>query len=166
MRRLIVLIAVGALVLGACGSDDSSTELTADQERVVELVMETSGAEGLELNEPCVRDVISKLSPPDAKTLADNELGGNVELSPEGEALGEDLVTCLDRDKFIDALVADLNAGGVNVERDCIADALADVELRELFDTTGSGPPPEVVAALDACESATSGTQGSSDSEE
>jgi hypothetical protein len=165
MRRLIVLIAAGALVLGACASD-STTELTSDQERVVELVMETSGAEGLELDEPCVRDVISQLSPQDAKALADNELGGEVELTAEGEALGEGLVSCLDRDKFIDALVADLNAGGVDLERDCIADALADVELSELFDTAGAGPPPEVVAALDACEADTSGTQGSTDTVE
>jgi hypothetical protein len=163
MRRLAVLFAAGVLVLGACGSD-STSELSADQERVVELVMETSGAEGLALNEQCVRDVITKMSPDDAKKLADSDLGGDVELTPEGEALGEELITCLDRDEFIDALVADLSAGGVNVDRDCIDDALADVELSELFDTTGEGPPPEVIAALDACEAEAGTSQTSPDS--
>lgn len=151
MRRLIVMIATGVLIVSACGSD-STPQLNADQERVVELVMQQSGTSGLTLNEPCVSDVISRMSPEDAKKLADSDLGGEVELTPEGEALGEELVTCLDRNAFIDALVADLSTNGIDVDRDCIADALADTELSELFDPAGAGPPPEVISALDACE--------------
>lgn len=151
MRRFIVLLAAGVLILGACGSE-SAAQLNPDQERVVELVLESSGESGLVLDETCVNEVVSRMSDEDAKILAESDLDADVELSAEGEALGEELVTCLDRDEFINALVADLSASGINVDRDCIADALADVELTELFDTTGEGPPVEVIEALDACE--------------
>jgi len=159
MRLAVVLFAAGVLVLSACG-DGSSPSLSADQERVVDLVMESSTDSGLALSEPCVRDVIAKMPPEDAEKLADSELGADIELTPEGEALGEELITCLDRDEFIDALVADLSAGGVSVDRDCIADALEGVELSELFDPSGDGPPPEVIDKLDAC-----GLPGGSDQE-
>lgn len=161
MRRFIVLLAAGVLVLGACGSE-STAQLNADQERVVELVMQSSEESGLTLDETCVSEVVSRMSDEDAKTLAESDLGADVELSAEGEALGEELVTCLDRDEFINALVADLSASGINVDRDCIADALADVELTELFDSSGEGPPTEVIEALDACEQSTGSTDGSS----
>lgn len=158
MRRFIVLLAAGVLILGACGSE-SAAQLNPDQAQVVELVLESSGESGLVLDETCVNEVVSRMSDEDAKILAESDLGADVELSAEGEALGEELVTCLDRDEFINALVADLSASGINVDRDCIADALADVELTELFDTTGEGPPVEVIEALDACEQ----SAGSSD---
>ena len=161
MRRFIVLLAAGVLILGACGSE-SAAQLNPDQERVVELVLESSGESGLVLDETCVNEVVSRMSDEDAKILAESDLGADVELSAEGEALGEELVTCLDRDEFINALVADLSASGINVDRDCIADALADVELTELFDTTGEGPPVEVIEALDACEQSAGSTDGSS----
>ena len=161
MRRFIVLLAAGVLVLGACGSE-STAQLNADQERVVELVMQSSEESGLTLDETCVSEVVSRMSDEDAKALAESDLGADVELSAEGEALGEELVTCLDRDEFINALVADLSASGINVDRDCIADALADVELTELFDSTGEGPPVEVIEALDACEQGAGSTDGSS----
>jgi hypothetical protein len=151
MRRFIVLIATGVLVLGACGSD-SSSELSADQEQVVDKVMEASAAEGLVLDEQCVRDVISQMPSEDAAILANSDPDAAVELSAEGEAIGDDLLTCVDREDLINALVDDLSASGAQVDRQCVADALEGVEPSELFGSSGEGPPEEVLTALEACQ--------------
>ena len=153
MLRFLVLAAVGMLWLTACGSD-SVSELSLDQERVVELVMEASGAEGLTYNERCLRDVISRMSPDDAKLFADSQLS---QMGDGASQYGEEMVTCLDRDEFIDYLInfrySTQTGGplpGVNVDRNCIAESkvLADVEISEIM---SGGVPPEVLDAIDAC---------------
>lgn len=146
---------VGVLALAGCGGGDSdgggdTASLSADQTTVVSLVVESAAGEGLTMDEPCVSEIVSRMSDADAKAIADAGLEGEPELSAEADALGAELLNCVDRDAFIDALVADLSTQGITLDRNCVADAIRDVDISDVV-SGGDSLPPEVSTALEAC---------------
>lgn len=161
MRWLAVGCAVVlALALGGCGGggDDAGdangqgAELSTDQAKVVDLVVSSAAGEGLAIDERCVTQIVSRMSDADAKAIADAGLDGEPELSAEADALGGELLDCVDRQSFIDALVADLATQGIVLDRQCVLDAVKDSDISDVV-AGGDSLPAEVAAALEACVS-------------
>lgn len=147
MRRAVTIAAIAAgLVLTACGSDDGGS-ISGPQGDAAQAAIDSAAAEGLTLDEECVNDLAAQLSDEDAEKAAAD---GDAELSPEGEALTVQLISCADADEVIDSIIEAMVDGGAMIDEDCARDALEGLDLGSL-DPTGDEPPAEFVEALTPC---------------
>ncbi|MGE5209723.1 MAG: hypothetical protein ACM3MM_00575, partial [Acidobacteriota bacterium] len=115
MKRTIVISAAIVLGLAACGSDgDSSADpttiagaagLTDEQAAAAQSAIDQAAAGGIELDESCVNEVAAKLSDDDAAKIVAAGPDESADLSPEGEALGLELLSCADESALIDLFV-------------------------------------------------------------
>lgn len=137
MRKMAVIVSGAVLVLGACGNDQSDV---ADQ-----FIKEANEA-GVELDEACVRENAERLSDDDVKAL---EEGSDRELSPKGEeVLTSMYLQCVDGEDVIEQLLAGIPDDGT-VDKECLADALRDIDPQELGDVESSA----MVDAMTECMS-------------
>ena len=148
MRKFLVVAAAAALFLGACGSDGGS-DLSSDQQAVVDALMVSAEEEGFGIDEACV----AGLSDEDAAALAATVEGAE---EPPAELLESvsDVFNCIDRDDFVDSIIDDIEASGGSVDADCLRDAFEGVDLGELIvaiDSDGDEPPPAFISAVEAC---------------
>ena len=151
MRRIFTMAAVTAgLVLAACGSDDGGS-ISGPQADAARAAIDSAAEDGLTLDEDCVNDVASQLSDEDAE-LAAAAGGGDAELSPEGEALTIELVSCADPDELIESILGSMSDGGAVFDEDCAREALQDLDLTALVSSaSGDEPPADFVNALTPC---------------
>ena len=134
---LTACIAATALVLAACGSDDSSP--SGDQGEVADLLMTAASEEGFELDSDCVDEKAGELSDEDAKALADAGLEGDADISAAGEAIGQEIFSeCVDASSYLDALIESFGESDPSLDTDCLRSALegktVDEIDAELFD--------------------------------
>lgn len=148
MRTSVVILAsVFALAVAGCGDDDGP-ELSSDQATAAQSVIDAAAEDGVTLDEDCVRDVAAQLSDADAALAAEDD---TAVLSPEGEALGVQLLDCADEDAIVDLFLAEIGAEGV--DEDCAREALADFDVAEILRNAGedSEPPDGFIEALEPC---------------
>ncbi len=177
-KKLISIIAAGALVLAACGSDSASDsesessdvqeeaqETTSDapedtaatpsnvQEEAAATVIAATKEDGIELDEACVNELTSQLSDEDAQAFVDADGGSAAELSAEGTAIGNQLLGCADNDQIIDAFIEQMKTSGQEFDEECVRDGLQDIDLAELAASAEGqgGTPEEVVNAVFDC---------------
>jgi hypothetical protein len=146
---IVILTSVIALTVAGCGDDgDSGTELSSDQAAAARSVIDSAQEEGVALDEDCVNGIAAQLSDADAALAAEDDAN---ELSPEGEALGLELLSCADDDALVDLFLAEIGAEGI--DEDCAREALADFDLAEILRTSGetTEPPEGFVEALEPC---------------
>ena len=111
--------------------------------------LEQAESGGLTLDEECVNDLASRLSDDDAEEIAADD---NADLSPEGEALGTELLGCADQDSLIDLFITGMAGSGEAFDEDCARDKLQDVDIAELIASSeGGDPPADVIAAIAEC---------------
>ena len=147
MKRTAMIIALAAATaLTACGSDDS-TSLSGPQADAAQAAVDSAAEEGLTLDQDCVNDVAAQLSDADAELAAADE---DAELSPAGEALTIQLISCADPDELIDSIVDAMGPDG-SFDKDCARDALKELDLTALLAASDDEPPAEFVAALTPC---------------
>jgi len=144
-RALLAAVLLGAMVAAGCG--DSS--LSAEREKVTQLILTESAEQGIVLDEACASEVVSRLPDEDVQALANAEDPDTVAVSAEGDSIGSELVNCIDPDTFVDALVADLEEKDIKVDRDCVRDALEGVDPSAFFDA--EAPSADVERKLQAC---------------
>jgi hypothetical protein len=149
-RILTITVLAGLLTVAAgCGGDDGGPSLSRDQETVADRVVTESRAAGFELDGTCVRGVASQLSAEDAALLAaDLE---SEEVSVDGETLAADLMGCVDRDAFVDAMVTELESTGLPLDGDCVRTALADLDLEEFMNDAMADDPSAFLALIMPC---------------
>jgi hypothetical protein len=140
-------IAVAALVLAACGSDGGGGA-SGVQGEAADAAMAAGTDAGFGFDEACVNDLAKQLSDADAQAIVDSG-GQNSDLSPEGEALSDDLLGCIDNDDLIDQFIIGLTSSGQAVDEDCVREKLEDVDLSQMADD--SDLPDEVVVELIEC---------------
>jgi LDH2 family malate/lactate/ureidoglycolate dehydrogenase len=124
--RMFATLSVAALALVACGGGDDS------QGEVADMMIEEMEAEGMEVDEDCVRDAAGQLSDDDAEKIAEAGPDGEPQdLSPEAMAAASALVNCVDMGSLIDDAIDDMvsEMGEDNVDADCIREATADLDL-------------------------------------
>lgn len=144
----VIFTSVIALALAACGGGDDGADLTDDQAAAAQSVIESAAEDGVTLDEDCVNEVAARLSDEDAALAAEDD---DAELSAEGEALGIELLSCVDDDELVDLFLAEIGAEGVDEE--CAREALADFDLAEILRTADEGtePPEGFIEALEPC---------------
>ena len=81
---------------------------------------------GIDLDRDCVEKMAAKLSDDDAKKLLQAGTEGDAELSAEGEALGDEMFSCVNMDTFVDSILAGLPDDG-SIDRDCMREQLKDI---------------------------------------
>jgi hypothetical protein len=158
MKRSSALAAILVLVLAACGSDGDGgsgggdSGLSDDQAAAAQSAIDEAESGGIELDEACVNDVAAQLSDEDAAKAAAAEPGEDAELSPEGEALGLELLGCADDDALIDLFIAGMNESGETFDEDCAREKLEGLDVASLAAASGGGDPPEeLISALIEC---------------
>ena len=149
-KTLAIGVAIVGLVLTGCGSDGGSDGgLSGPQAAAAAATLEQAESGGMALDEECVNDLASQLSDEDAEKIAAED---DAELSPEGEALGMELLGCADQEALIDLFIAGMAGSGDNIDEDCARDKLQDVDIAELVASSEDGDPPgDVIAAIAEC---------------
>jgi hypothetical protein len=148
MRRTLTIAAIAAgLALTACGSDDGGSGISGPQADAAQAAIDSAAEEGLTLDEDCVNEVAAQLSDEDAEKAAAD---GDAELSPEGEALTVQLISCADQGEVIDSIIGAMTDGGAVIDEDCAREALEGLDLGTLT-PNGDEPPAEFVEALTPC---------------
>lgn len=160
MNKTVALgVTALAFMVASCGSD-GGTEVTGAQADAAAKVVESAKAGGINLDEDCVKELTAQLSDEDAEKLAASE-EGSAELSPEGEALGDDVLACASQDELVDLFISGMSESGETVDEDCARDALEDFDVAEIVGaTTGGDPPADLIAALVPCLDLTGTTGG------
>ena len=153
MRKSSAIAAILVLGLAACGSDgDGGSGLTDDQAAAASSAIEEAEAGGVELDEDCVNEVAAQLSDEDAAKVVAAGPGEDADLSPEGEALGLELLGCADEDALIDLFIAGMNESGETFDEDCAREKLEGLDVADLAAATqGGDPPEELISALIEC---------------
>lgn len=129
-HRLNLVAAATCLVLTACGGSGSGS----DQDQVADLLIESAGDEGIELDESCVRDKASGLSDADAAALVEAGVDGDADISDEADAIAEDLFSCVEVSSYRDGLIDAITEGDDTIDADCLRDALGDLETAAEID--------------------------------
>lgn len=152
MRRTFMIATIAAgLALTACGSDgDSGSELSGPQADAARSAIDSAAEDGVELDESCVNEIAGQLSDEDASLAAAES---DADLSPAGEALTVELLSCADEDAIVDLFVEELSQSGVPLDEDCAREQIEDFDVIELFTAAGEGsePPQDFVDALTTC---------------
>lgn len=147
--RGIAALAVGGLLLAACGSDDGGAG--GAQGEAADAAMEAAAAEGFELDEGCVNDLAGDLSDEDAQAIVDAGPDGSADLSAEGEALSLELLTCVDSDALVDQFIEGMAQSGEDFDEACAREQLADFDIAELVATGDETPPTDLIQAMVQC---------------
>jgi hypothetical protein len=128
--RLFATLSVAALTLAACGGGDSS------QDEVADMMIDDMEAEGMDVDEDCVRDAAGELSDDDAQAILDAGPNGSPDVSDDAQAAATQLLGCVDIGSMfedqIDAMVDEM--GEENVDRECIENAINDLDLAAMED--------------------------------
>ena len=169
-KKLATAAAIAAIsLLAACGGDDGGD--TADGRDVITgQLMEVIGTDGAEADEDCVRDVVAQLSDEDVDAIVAAGPDGDPDVSAEAEDIGMKLAECVTdfgdsldsvvsgdvdipegvqvTDAMVDAMVAQMEASGMTVDRDCIGEALEGQDLAALAENAMT---PEVMQTFMGC---------------
>jgi hypothetical protein len=152
MRRTFTIAAVTAgLLLTACGSDgDNGGDLTESQAAAAESAISSAAEDGITLDEGCVNDIAGQLTEEDAVLAAGED---DAELSPEGEALTVQLLSCADEGEIIDLFIEGLSETGPPLDEDCARSELEAFDVVEILTAAGNGdePPQDLIDALTPC---------------
>jgi hypothetical protein len=152
--RLLATISIAALALAACGGDDdgggSGGGDDGPQSELADMVIGEMEADGLVVDDECVRDAVGQLSDDDAQALVDAGIDGDPgDLGADAAEAAAGVAGCLDTDQMIDAFVDDMVAemGEENVDVDCLKDALEGVDLQAV-----EGDPAVATAMRDCIQ--------------
>lgn len=125
--RIFSSLAVAGLVLSACGGGGAS----GAQGEAVDALVKSASAEGIEVDKSCVEDVAKKLSDEDADKIVAAGDEGDFELSAEGEALTNEMISCVEIDSFVDSIIDEIG-DEEGVDKDCLREVLGDLNPEEL----------------------------------
>ncbi len=138
------LVALTGLALLACGGaddDDAGEPATA-----ASTFLRAAEEDGLEVDPGCVEALAARLSPADARAVVSAGPGGSPEdLSPQGAAVVDRLLTCADRGGLADQMVDDLEALGSDVDAQCVRDVIAGLDLDAAFASGDPGAGDDVL---------------------
>ena len=116
-KKLFSTLAATAVVVSACGGGGGQ------QGEVADMVIDAAADGGLELDSDCVNDTASKLSDDDAEKIVEAGTEGDPDVSPEAEALFDEIFNCVDASAFVDTILAEFE-GDESIDADCLREEL------------------------------------------
>jgi hypothetical protein len=151
-KSIVASLAVGVLVLAACGSDSGGS--SGPQGEAADAAIAAASEEGMTLDEECVNDVASQLSDEDAEAIVAAGPDGDPDVSDEGTAIGAQLLGCADSSDIADAFIEEIKASGQEFDEACVREGLDDLDLSTLAGDAQSGEAPEelIKAVFDCFE--------------
>lgn len=150
-KSIVASLAVGVLVLAACGSDSGSSS-GGPQGEAADAAIAAASEEGMELDEECVNDLASQLSDEDAEAIVAAGPDGDPEISDEGTAIGVQLMTCADSSEIADAFIEEMKASGQEFDEECVREGLDGLDLSTLAGDAQTGEAPEeLISAVFDC---------------
>ena len=158
----------GALDDTATGDTIDVTGMSPDELREQLITLVSGSLGGMTVDEQCVRDAVGKLSDDDLRAIVAAGENGDPDVSAEGDAIGSSLIECVTdfgddldtsgtgsipdgiamTDALIDLFVEQIEATGLQADRPCIEQALADVDVAQLADVMSDS---ELMTTLSAC---------------
>ena len=148
--RRIAALAVGGLLLAACGSDSGGP--SGAQGEAADAAIAAADEEGFALDEGCVNDLAGQLSDDDAQAIVDAGPDGDAALSPEGEDLSLQLLTCVDGDELVDQFIEGMNESGQAFDEACARERLDDFDIAALVAAgEGAEPPDDLIQVMIDC---------------
>ena len=119
-KKLLSTLAATAVVVSACGGGGGK------QGEVADLFIELAADGGLELDNDCVEDAAAKLSDDDAEKIVEAGTDGDPDVSPEAEAIGDEIFSCVDASSFVDSIVAEFENDD-SIDADCLREELEEL---------------------------------------
>lgn len=116
-KKLFSTLAATVVVVSACGGGGGK------QGEVADLLIEAADEGGLELDNDCVNDTAAKLSDDDAEKIVEAGTDGDPDVSPEAEALFDEIFNCVDTSAFVDSILAEFE-GDDSIDADCLREEL------------------------------------------
>lgn len=116
--KLFSALAATAVVAASCGGSGGGK-----QGEVADLFIELASDGGLELDSDCVKDAAEGLSDDDAEKIIEAGTEGDPELSPEAEAIGDEIFGCVDASSFVDSIIDGFEDDD-SIDTDCLRDEL------------------------------------------
>ena len=159
------------LVAAACGDDGGGGSLSAARGQMLDLLLTEAAAEGMKIDEDCAAKVLNEISDEDVAKLLAAGPDGDADVSDETNAATLGLVKCVDTasgpdgatvpdlsipegveisDAMVDAMVTAMESSGMKVDRDCVGEALEDMDLAEVA-AQGSAPSAEFIQLFMGC---------------
>ena len=144
------------------------TGMSTDELREQLITLVSGSLAGMTVDEQCVRDAVGKLSDDDLRAIVAAGMDGDPDVSAEADAIGASLIECVTdfgdeldtsgtgsipggiamTDALIDLFVEQIEATGLQADRPCLEEALADVDVAQLADVMNNS---ELMATLSAC---------------
>ena len=118
-KKLFSMVAAVAVVASACGGSGGG----GDQGEVADMVIDAAAEGDLELDNDCVNDTAAKLSDDDAKKIVEAGTDGDPDVSPEAEALFDEIFNCVDASAFVDSILAQFEDDDT-IDADCLREEL------------------------------------------
>lgn len=141
---LCTVAVLAGLVVSCADGDDS--EPSAD---AADTFLRAAADDGLVVDETCVDDLADQLSESDARAVIEAGPDGTPEdLSDQGVAIVDRLLTCADRAALADVIIADLEELGSDVDGDCVRDVVEQLDLDAVF---AGGGDDELFEAVVPC---------------
>lgn len=115
--RWIGALAAAVVGISACGGGDDS------QGEVADLFIELAESEGIELDRDCVVETAGGLSDTDAEKIVEAGTDGSADVSDEAQAIGDEILDCVDVDSFRDSVLTQFEQDG-SIDIDCLRSEL------------------------------------------
>jgi hypothetical protein len=145
----IAAIASLALFATACGGDDGGS---GQQGEVVDKMVEAGADAGITLERDCVADLVGELSDADLKILAEASIEDDVELSAEGEAVGERMFSCVPQDELVNQIMDQIGAME-GVDEECVRGVLEEMSTEEMQSMVDGADAAGVMTKIMSCVS-------------
>ncbi len=126
--RSLAIITASTLALSACGGGGGGS-----QGEVADLFIEVAEGEGLVLDRDCVEQAAEGLTDDDARAIVDAGLDGDPEISDSAQAVGADIINCVNVDSYIDSIVARFEEDE-SLDGDCLRGQIEGLDSVEAID--------------------------------
>lgn len=155
MRKIMALLAASVLLVAACGGDDDDSaggdsaggdDASGVQADAADELIQQAEDGNLDPDEDCIRDKASGLSDEDAQKIVDAGTSATPELTPEGDAIVTQALTCLSTDAMLDSIIESLPEG---IDGDCVRDKLEGIDFGAMLQS--GSMPPDVEQAITEC---------------
>jgi len=123
--RLTGVLAAATVGVTACGGGGNGS-----QDEVADMFIELAESEGIELDRDCVVKTAGELSDADAENIVEAGANGSADVSDDAQAIGIEILSCLDVDSFRDSVLTQFEQEG-SIDIDCLRAELEQLETVE-----------------------------------